>query len=246
MKYFWTHRDNIPEGMGFGQFSLIHFIWILITALLTAVYVFFYLQAGPDTRTIMLRSVGAALLISEIVKLILIAFSDVKTTDYLPLEICSFAGYAIVLDSLFPENSFLPMLLLTLFLPGAIMAIFFPTSSVLPAINFYTIHQFLFHGLIIAYVMARFASGEYPLHYLDLWRSIPIIFILVMFMYAVDCIFDKNFMFLRDTYGNPMLEAIRKKTGGGLGYLAGLTCFSIAVAHVFFLIFKIAEILFIR
>ena len=246
MKHFWTHKDNIPEGYGYGQFTPAHYGLIVFTVLLTIVTTVAYGASNAHTRIVILRTIAATLIISDIIKMIVIALSPVKFSDYLPLELCSFAAYSIVCDSIVPDNTFFPVLLVTLFLPAAIMAIIFPTTTPLPVFNFHSIHQFLFHGLIVAYVMARFINGEIPLSYPMVWSAILKASVLVGIMYVVDTVFDKNFMFLRDTYGNAMLGAIEKVTGKGIPYVFGLVCFSVFMIHVFFFIFKIIEILFIR
>ena len=106
--------------------------------------------------------------------------------------------------------------------------------------------QFLYHGLIVAYGIARFASGEIPLVYADLWGSVAKILILVAVMYVIDTVFKKNYMFLRDYYGNPMLGVIWKVCKGGFAYTCGLTVFSIFMIHVFFALFKCIELLMLR
>ena len=246
MKYFWTHKDNIPEGLGYGQFTLKHFLWLAVSAVFVTAYVFLYRQADPAGKLFILRAAAGSLIFIDIIKMILIWFSDVDFFEYLPLELCSFAAYSTVCDSIWIGNTFFPQMLVTLFLPAAIMAVFFPTTSTLPAINFYSIHQFLYHDLIIAYVTARFVCGEIPLTYAGVWLSIMKIIILAAVIYAIDTVFDRNFMFLRDTYGNPLLEAIRKITGDGIAYTGGLVCFCIAVIHVFFALFKCIAVLFIH
>ena len=246
MKHFWTHKDNIPEGMGYGQFSFQHLIWLLMTAALTTGFVFVYLNADAERRIILLRSVSVTLMVIEVLKMIIIAFSDVKFSDYLPLELCSFAAYFIVVDSFWIGNDVFPEMLLTMFLPGAIMAVLFPTTSTLPAVNFYTIHQFVYHGLIIAYIIARFVNGEIPLSYPGVWKSILQVIILAVVIFLIDTKFDKNFMFLRDTYGNPMLEIIWKITGGGIAYTGGLVCFCIIMIHVFYAFFKLISIILLH
>ncbi len=243
--HFWTHKDNIPAGLGYGQFTSKHSILMIITVLFTCGYVAIYLHASPDVKLFLLKAVGSTLIFIDVIKMILIARSPVRLSEYLPLEICSFAAYFICLDAFIPSSDFSRQMLLFLFLPAAIMAIIFPTTSTLPAFNFYSIHQFLYHGLIVAYIIARFAANEIPMDYPGVWSSIIKVLILVIIMYFVDVRFQRNFMFLRETYDNPMLEIIWKKTGGGFAYTAGLVCFAIAVIHVFFLIFKTLSI-FIR
>ncbi len=244
MKHFWIHRDHIPEGVtGYGQFSFGHFVWLLLTVLLTALTAWLYRHGGPADKLLILRSIAAALMILEALKMFLMWRTGVSVSENLPLEICSFAAYSIVLDSIHPERPFFSMMLLVLFLPAAIMAVLFPTTSPLPAVNFYTIHQFLYHGLIIAYVLARYLAGEIPVLYSEVWGCIGKILVLVAVMYVVDTLFRRNFMFLKDAYGNPLLGIIWKVTGGGFAYTIGLISFCIFMVHVFFGIFKVIALL---
>ena len=211
---------------------------MLGTTVLFIVFItYLYIGSDQNSRIIILRSIAAVLLISEVIKLIVMKFTGVPVLENLPLEVCSFAGYSIIIDSIFPGETIMTELL---FMPAAVMALIFPTTSILPVFNFYTIQQFLYHALIIAYVIARYAAGEFSFSYSGLWRSILIIFILMLIIYAIDTRFKVNFFFLKDTYGNPMLELIWRYGKGGIGYVAGLVCFSITMLHVFFLIFMIA------
>ncbi|MBR0474631.1 MAG: hypothetical protein IJJ19_06475, partial [Erysipelotrichaceae bacterium] len=99
MKQFWTHKDNIPEGLGYGQFSFLHFAWLILTAALITGFVLVYGRADAAARITLLRSVGIILIAIDILKMIIISRSDVVFSDYLPLELCSFAAYFIVADS---------------------------------------------------------------------------------------------------------------------------------------------------
>lgn len=245
MRYFWTHTDKIPEGMGYGQFTKKHFIWITILTLFVAGIVFIYSQMDMQGRILLLRSIGATLIIIDIIKLILIAASGGDVYEFFPLELCSFAAYSIVCDSIWIGNTIFPIMLLTLFMPAAFMAVLFPTTSTLPAVNFYTIHQFLYHGLIIAYVVARFVCKEIPLDYPGVWKSIFYVILLAAVIYVIDKIFHKDFMFLVDDYDNPLLKVITKVTGGGFAYTVGLVLFCIFMIQVFYILFKIINILFL-
>ncbi len=236
-KHFWTHKNHIPDGVGYGQFTRGHFLWIAASVLFVIVTAVIYRNAALAERYTILRTIAAVLIIIEVIKLVLIGFSDVKLTEYLPLEICSFAAYFIVVDSTFPENTITPLMLLIVFLPAAIMAVAFPTTQSLPSANFYTIHQFVYHDLIIAYVISRFISGEIDFSYLGVWISILSTLALSGIVYIIDVMFNRNYMFLRGTEGNPLLEIIWKVTKGGIAYTGGLVCFCIVMIHFFFLLF---------
>ena len=247
MKHFWTHKENMPsEEPGYGQFTIGHFFLLALSTLLIICYVILYNKSDSETRIILRRSIAFTLIFIDIIKMILIGRSTVKLSNYLPLELCSFASYYIVLDSIFADNTIFPIVLLTMFLPAAIMAILFPTTSTLPVLNFYTIHQFLYHALIIAYVMARFLCKEITLTYSGVWTSILQIIILAIIIYVIDAVFDKNFMFLRDPYGNPVLDLLWKTFKGGISYTLGLVAFCIFMIHVFYGFFKLISILFLK
>ena len=247
MKHFWTHKENMPsEEPGYGQFTIGHFFLLALSTLLIICYVILYNKSDSETRIILCRSIAFTLIFIDVIKMIIIGKSDVKLSDYLPLELCSFASYYIVLDSIFADNTIFPITLLTMFMPAAIMAILFPTSSTLPILNFYTIHQFLYHALIIAYIMARFLCKEIPLTYSGVWLSLLQIVLLAIVIYIIDAVFDKNFMFLRDPYGNPVLDFLWKTFKGGISYTLGLVAFCIFMIHVFYGFFKLISILFLK
>ena len=246
MKYFWTHISHIPDSMGYGQFTKKHFFWIAITAVFISAVVCFYRLADMPARIVILRTIAAALIISDVAKLVLTGLAGGDVYEYLPLELCSFAAYSIVCDSIWVGNTVFPLMLLTMFMPAAIMALLFPTTTTLPAWNIYTIHQFFYHGLIIAYVMARFVCKEIPLSYPGVWKAIFCVILLAAVIYVIDRIFHRDFMFLVDDYGNPLLKVITKATGGGFAYTVGLVGFCIFMIHVFYVVFKCIELLFLK
>lgn len=237
MTHFWTHQDFIPEGYGFGQFSLVHMLLMLISLISIILIIRLYIKSDNHDRLVIRRVIAVVLLVSEVCKMTVMSVTGAKVSNNLPLEICSFAEYTIVLDAFLKEKKILSQMLLYLFLPAAMMALVFPTTSILPVLNFYSIHQFVFHTLIIAYALMRFAAKEIKLNYLSVWKSVLIISIIASFVYAIDYVFDRNFMFLMGTYDNFMLDIIWNVMGGGIMYDLGLVIFSIIVIHIFYFIF---------
>ena len=245
-EYFWKQKAFVPKGIGYGQFSTVHLILIGITVIFTVAVSYVYNTSSAEVRSIIRIALAVALIITEIAKysVIIIGHGDLK--NYLPLEICSVAGYCMIIDSLMKGTSFITEMLLILFLPAAIMALIYPTSVDLPAINFFTIHQFIYHALIVAYVTARFSAGEIVMNYKGVWLSILTIFIIGMIVYLIDRIFHKNFMFLIHDERNAMLKKITAFCGKGFGYTAGLVTFCIIVIHIFYFLFKLLETIFLR
>lgn len=238
IKYFFTHYDNIPEGLGYGLFTLKHFLLLLITVLFIVFVVKKY-KMSDDKNIIIIRKIIAIILIFiDIIKLIIMYLNPMDYTNYLPLEICSFAAYFIVLDSIYKDNIFFSEMLLLLFMPAAMTALLVPTTINLPIFNFFTIHQYLYHALIIAYVLMRYLNKEIRITYIGLWKSILKTIILASVIYFVDYIFNKNYMFLMNSADNPALNIFYNLANGGKLYLVYLILFVIFILHLFYLLFK--------
>ena len=245
-EYFWKQLGHVPEGVGYGHFSAAHFLLLGITLIASFIVVHIYKISDIETRHLIRIIIAVVLMLSEIVKYSTIAITHGDLKNYLPVEVCSLAGYLIVFDSLSKETTFVTEMLLIVFLPAALLALFYPTTVYLPLHNFFTYHQFLFHGLIVAYVLSRFFAGEIPLDYKGVWLSILTMALISSVNFMVDKKFNKNFMFLIHDEKNTMLMKITQICGSGIRYTIGLVLFAILGTNVSYLIFKILEKIFLR
>ncbi len=109
--------------MGYEQFKPGHFVWLEIMVFFVIFYSLICRHADLPMKVILLRSVGAALILSDVLKVFILARSDVKFTDYLPPDACSFDAYFVVLDSIRYDNPFFLQMLLVLFLPATITVV---------------------------------------------------------------------------------------------------------------------------
>ena len=241
---FWVHRSVIEAAgmdVGFGMFSVGHLLWLTAMiagiAALTVSY-----RGGDEHRRDNMRKITAIFVILfEIFKQCTMALTGAPIADYLPLEICSFAEYAMLADAYWPNGRFLRSIFVFLFLPAAVMAISFPTVTVYPAINIYTIHQFVLHAVIAAYIIARYSSGEFRADYMGIWGVTLKLIPLIAVIYWIDLSFHKSFMFLTDAFGNPILEMLWSVSGGrgGLLYVLAVIVFSIGIMHITYGILKL-------
>ena len=245
-EYFWKQLGHVPEGVGYGHFSAAHFLLLGTTLIASFIVVHIYKISDIETRHLIRIIIAVVLMLSEIVKYSTIAITHGDLKNYLPVEVCSLAGYLIVFDSLSKETTFVTEMLLIVFLPAALLALFYPTTVYLPLHNFFTYHQFLFHGLIVAYVLSRFFAGEISLDYKGVWLSILTMALISSVNFMVDKKFNKNFMFLIHDEKNTMLMKITQICGSGIRYTIGLVLFAILGTNVSYLIFKILEKIFLR
>ena len=245
---FWVQELYLKaEGMdvGFGTFSAAHFIWLALMAAGIALFAAGYRRCGARGRDNMRKALALFIILFEILKICVMALTDVPVKEYLPLEVCSFAEYSMLVDALWPQEHLLRQPFLFLFLPSAFMALMFPTVVIYPPVNFYTIHQFVFHSVIAAYVIARYAAGELRPRYAGLWTSMLEILVVAAPIYWIDLSFNKEFMFLTGTSGNPVLEMLWGVSGGtgGLAYIGALVVFILLVLHVVFALYSLIGLL---
>ena len=241
---FWVHRSVLEkEGLdvGFGTFSPVHFLWLALMASGIAVFAVCYRRCQERGRDNMRKASALFIILFEIFKQCVVALTGVSNVETLPVELCSMAEYAMLADAMWPEKRFLRQPFLYLFLPAALMALLLPTVVVYPAFSFYTLHQFLMHAVIAAYIIARCAAGEFRAAYTGIWTSVAKLLPVVAAVYWIDLHFGNSYMFLTDPYGNPVLELVWRLTGnrGGLPYIGGLLLLIIVVLHAVYGIYRL-------
>lgn len=245
--FFWMDKDAYiaAGGKGFSAFSLPHLIWLALLFAGILIFICLYCRFQSGWRNNTRKSVALFLILSEIAKQCIVGLTGAAVATYLPLHICSFAEYVILIDALWPENRFFKPLLCYAFLPSAIMALLFPTATVYHPLSFYTIHHFVLHAGITAYIIARYSSGEVHINYKGVWVTFLSIFVLIIPIYFIDAAFDKNFVFLMDHADNPALKFIWDLSGGTgrIPYIIGLGVLVLTVLHITYGIFAAAEML---
>jgi len=241
-EHFFEYRDASEKTFtdGFSIFSLPHFLWLAAVMALIVVFIFFYRRGSDKRRDNMRKAAALILILFEIAKQCVISLSG-AVNHGLPLEICSFAEYTILADAMWQKNRFLKHLLAYAFMPAAVVALLLPTAVIYPPVSFFAAHQFLMHGLIVAYIVARYSAGEIEPRYVGVWITTLAIGALIVPIYFIDKAFGESYMFLTYHYDNPALKLIWDLTGGkgGILYILGLTAFVVFVFHITYGIYVI-------
>lgn len=174
---FWAYKDSVEElgGKGFSVFSLPHLLWLLLCLSGIICVAFNYRRCESHGRDNMRKSIALFLILFEIAKQCIGALTGAPSAKLLPLQICSFAEYAILIDAFWPHTRFTKQLLAFAFLPSAIIALLLPTVTAYPPLNFYAIHLFILHATIASYIIARYSAGEIKPRYSGLWLTLLVI-----------------------------------------------------------------------
>ena len=148
MTYFWTAQEEVPAGLGFPLFGAAHLLWMGGVLLAVLAVSCTSRRWKPETVHRLLRGLTWAALGLEVLKDSALLLTGQFRPNYLPLDLC---GLSIFLEfaAVRKPHPLLLELVYSLSLPGACLALLFPNWFSLPLWNFYSLHSFFLHGLLV-------------------------------------------------------------------------------------------------
>ena len=170
MNTFWLHRDQIYEqglSLGFHVFSVGHLLWLIALALFCWLTARFYCSLDEKGRDNMRKVCGLVIVLLEYLKVIVLGLFGVHMAEFVPLHLCSAAGLGVLVYALWPRMNWLGQVFAYAFVPAALLAVIFPSTTMYPWWNFYCLHTFVIHGLILAFFVCSSACARTS----GSWRS---------------------------------------------------------------------------
>ncbi len=204
MFMFLDTKETIPEGVGFSTFGATHLLWLLAFVVLCAVCVVIYKRLDAKKRNIMRISLACLVFLSETVKDIVAWAVGDFGVGHLPFHLCGI-NVLLVTFCIFKRSQTVENFLYYIGIPGAMLALLFPNWTVLPCLNFFHIHSFIVHMLLVLYPFLLVASSEVNPTLKDMPKCILLLVGMAIPIYFINLAFDTNFMFLMDPEtGNPL------------------------------------------
>lgn len=207
-----------------GIFTKGHFILIAITIIGIIVALKYSIKKSKEEIHRIIKYIIIVAWILEIIKIIYAitknSLSAVNT--YLPLYYCSVLLYAGLLSS-FGKNNFKrigDVSLATGGIIGGIVFIIYPSTSLpwYPAFHAFSIHSFLFHGVMIYLGILINKTKYIELKKEDVKYFAGLIGIMSVAALIVNNIFNGNLMFISDNFPGTLLEILYNLTNGGIVY----------------------------
>ena len=245
-QFLWLKHYIMDKGYNVGHplFSLGHIIWLVVIILICILVAKRYTKTTKNKQDLYRKICAITVFALEYVKIVLISFIFPHYIDsYVPLHLCTFSGIFIIVDALWPNNKIVNMLWLYVFLPGGVLGVVSP-STTYPWLNFFSIHEFLFHGLIVVYGVFKIAIGESRATYKGVWVSALFILLLMIPIYYIDITFDKSYMLLTNPSDFPLTKLlwnISTPILGNKGYIALLLCLELILFHIIYFVGKVFQ-----
>ena len=237
VKYILETSDTIPDGVGFAHYGSLHCFWLGVAAVVLVAVCILYRRLDTNKRCVMRKTVALLIIANELFKMAVLLIGGNYEWHYLPLHLCSINIILIAFHAL-RGGKVLGNYLYTVGIPGALVALLFPTWNRLPAINLMCIHSFTVHIQLVCYPLMLFFGGDIRP---DI-RKVPACLLLLggLALVALGCnlLLDTNFMFLMYAgAGNP-LKLFEDLWGNHLWGFAVIIPAVIAVMHVPILVYR--------
>lgn len=201
---FFLPKEQVPEGVGFTTFGATHLIWLVSMALIAAVVIVVYRKADPKKKNIIRLILGWLIVFSEILKNIVAACTGTFGVGHLPFHLCGI-NILIILFDLFKPTKVTRNFLYYFCIPGAALALLFPNWTALPSFNFFCIHSFTIHAMLVLYPLLLINSDDFKPEIKQMLWSIVLLIAMAIPIYFINLWLDTNFMFLMDPeQGNPL------------------------------------------
>ena len=238
-QYFFECSGTIVKGVGFSHFDPLHLAWLLAFALFCGLSCHVYKKANTEKRKKIRLIFAGLLLLDELIKIVGLSAFGNYNVNYLPLHLCSINIILIAIHAVKPFGA-LNNFLYTICIPGALVALLFPSWTKLPLLNFMHLHSFTVHILLATYPIMLTLAGDIRPRIRELPKSLLLLAGMALPIYFVNLLFDTNFMFLMEAEkGNP-LYAFEKMWGS---HLWG---FPVIIAGVLLVMYSPHIVLFIK
>lgn len=212
---FFVTSDHIPEGVGFRTFGLTHILWLLAGLVFCVAACLFYRKLSEDKRKRMLTALGVYIFLQEMVKNLVVALLGEFGWGYLPFHLCGINILLIAFDTV-KQAKTVRSFLYYFAIPGALLALLFPNWTQMPVWNFFHIHSFTIHILIVLYPLLLVTTNQVSTDLKAALRGVGLLVAMAIPVYGLNLLWGTNFMFLmQPDSGNP-LEFFEKLLGSHL------------------------------
>ena len=212
---FFLTTDQIPEGVGFQTFDLIHILWLSAGFIFCVAACLLYRRLSADKRKSVLKALGIYIFLQEMTKNLVLILLGEFSWGYLPFHLCGVNILLIGFDTI-RQSKTVRSFLYYFSIPGAALALIFPNWTEMPVWNFFHLHSFTIHILLVLYPLLLVTTGQVSADLRSAFRGVLLLAAMAVPVYFLNLLWDTNFMFLmKPDTGNP-LEFFEKLLGSHL------------------------------
>lgn len=212
---FFVTNDNIPKGLGFRTFGLAHLLWLLAGLAFCVTSCIFFRRLSDGKRRLCLKILGGYIFFQEMLKDLVVLLLGEFSWSWLPFHLCGINILLIAFDAI-KSTKVVRSFLYYFAIPGAALALLFPNWTEMPVWNFFHLHSFTIHILLVLYPLLLVTTGQVETDLKAALKGVGLLVAMAIPVYGLNLLWDTNFMFLmKPDTGNP-LEMFEKLLGSHL------------------------------
>lgn len=238
---FFVPEQQLPGNVGFALFDFGHLSALVCCGAIILLTLVLSLRRSGKTQQTLLRHLAFAMVVLELAKDLILAVQGGFTLGYLPLHLCSLSMFVCLYFSWHPDSSAGGHILYSVVLPSALCALLFPNWTRCPLLHFQSIHSFLYHTLLVIFVLIPLFSGQLRPGLRGVIPSLAFLLAVSVPVALVNRLLGTNYMFLRSpSRGSPLefLTLLPGKYGYIMGYFLLVLCVLVALNLPFSLLQK--------
>ena len=234
---FFLTDEHLPEGVGFQTFGTVHILWLLAGIAFCVLSCILYRKLSENKQKMLLKVLGIYIFLQEIGKNLVLILLGEFSWGYLPFHLCGINILLITFD-VFKQTKTVRSFLYYFAIPGAALALLFPNWTDTPVWNFFHIHSFTIHILLVLYPLLLVTTDQAPTDLKSALKGVALLVAMAIPVYGLNLLWDTNFMFLMEPdSGNP-LEFFEQSLGSHLWGFPILLPVVIFVMYLPTLVFK--------
>lgn len=152
----------------------------------------------------MLTVLGSYIFLQEMIKNLVLILLGEFSWGYLPFHLCGINILLIAFDVI-KQTKVVRSFLYYFAIPGAALALLFPNWTEMPVWNFFHLHSFTIHILLVLYPLLLVSADQVSTDLKSALRGTLLLVALAIPVYGLNLLWDTNFMFLmHPDSGNPL------------------------------------------
>jgi hypothetical integral membrane protein (TIGR02206 family) len=212
---FFVNSERIPEGVGFQSYGLTHILWLLAGLIFCTAFCLFFRKLSEHRQKAVLRALGIYIFMQEMVKNLVLILLGEFSWGYLPFHLCGINILLIAFDVV-KQTKVVRSFLYYFAIPGAMLALLFPNWTKMPVWNFFHLHSFTIHILLVLYPLLLVTTNRVSTDLKSALQGTALLAAMAVPVYGLNLLWGTNFMFLmKPDSGNP-LELFEKLLGSHL------------------------------
>lgn len=238
MNNFFTTDIELGGKIPLPLFGPIHLTWLILATLIFIAASTYYKKLDTPKRLKMVQYIAYSILFLQLSRNLILMIRGYHRVSDIPLHLCGASVFISFIQSRRPSN-ILNDAMFMLVMPGALAALLFPDWNIPIHFNFYYLHSWIIHILLVLIVVIQLAGQDIKPDIKNMKYVASALALYALPVYFINKTYGTNFLFINaPSPGSPLepLEALF----GNPGYIIA---FIVLVFMVWFLLYILNTLL---